>query len=250
MVTLFFQTCSRCASVAAWSSVEIIAKDSLEEHRKWQRIAWNKHNIYKHSNLKNPQTSGKKDTCLILHVFQTSTYTLLQDNFAGGTPGLGTITMSSHDFWCHIMWSSNPWGTSISRHDMTCCKKTTYPKHSFWLISKLLLLVYFSEIYISEALRWENMIHLTQKNILEAKIHCECFGFTIWQLFSNAKINQLQIALRIQHHLDLGSVVSRRLMDVGNRALEQKHSYVSKMCSNINMQSLCKKCDRGFDTWM
>ena len=135
MVTLFFQTCSWSASVAAWSSVEIIAKDSLEEHRKWQRIAGNKHDIYKHSNLNNPQTSERKR-----HLFHPTRFSNINlyppsRHFAGGTPDLGTITMSSHDFWCHIMWSSNPWATSIS-HDMTrhVAKKTTYPKHSFWLI--------------------------------------------------------------------------------------------------------------------
>ena len=36
---------------------------------------------------------------------------------------------------------------------------------------------------------------------LSAKIHGESFAFTIRQFFRNAKINQLQVALRIQHHL-------------------------------------------------
>ena len=132
-------------------------------------------------------------------------------------------------------------------HDMLQ-KKTTYPKHSFWLILRYFKVtsILFRYLLLRSLLVRKDYTSYT-KNILEAKIHCECFGFTIWQLFSNAKINQLQIALRIQHHLDLGSVVYRRLMDVGNGALEQKHSYVSKMCSN--MQSLCKKCDKGVDTW-
>lgn len=34
-----------------------------------------------------------------------------------------------------------------------------------------------------------------------AKIHGESFAFTIRQFFRNAKINQLQVALSIQHHL-------------------------------------------------
>ncbi len=100
---------------------------------------------------------------------------------------------------------------------------------------------YTFPIYFWEASRWEKGKHLTQKPFLEAKIHCECFGFTIWQLFSDAKINQLQIALRIQHHLDLGSVVYCRLMDVGNDVLEESASMYLKCLQTCKVYA---KCDR------
>ena len=54
--------------------------------------------VYIYSNFKNPGTSPKKDTSFLPPTFDR--------DFS--TPDLGTITMSSHDFWCHIMWSSYP----------------------------------------------------------------------------------------------------------------------------------------------
>ena len=77
-------------------------------------------------------------------------------------------------------------------------------QHSHWNIAMCGTAFSNPEFHIGfELWRWlcKKLVTIRSPEKTGAKIHGESFALTIRQFFRNAKINQLQVALRIQHHL-------------------------------------------------